>query len=81
MGATGFYLRVGDSTTCGGKILTGDETLSWYGVAGAREGVYVHHRGRAAYYDYLDARQFRSQCSVKYRQPEPGKKTYRYSQR
>jgi uncharacterized Zn-binding protein involved in type VI secretion len=29
---------VGDSTTCGGKILTGDETLSWYGVAGAREG-------------------------------------------
>ncbi|WP_353614713.1 S-type pyocin domain-containing protein [Mangrovibacter phragmitis] len=38
MGAMGFYLRVGDSTTCGGKILTGDETLSWYGVAGAREG-------------------------------------------
>ncbi|MDH2066316.1 colicin E3/pyocin S6 family cytotoxin [Pantoea sp. GD03673] len=34
----GFYLRAGDSTTCGGKILTGDETLSWYGVAGAREG-------------------------------------------
>lgn len=38
MGAMGFYLRVGDPTTCGGKILTGDETLSWYGVAGAREG-------------------------------------------
>ncbi|PLC62527.1 MULTISPECIES: S-type pyocin domain-containing protein [Citrobacter] len=38
MGAMGFYLRVGDATTCGGKILTGDETLSWYGVAGAREG-------------------------------------------
>lgn len=37
MGAMGFYLRVGDPTTCGGKILTGDETLSWYGVAGARE--------------------------------------------
>ncbi|HAT1577354.1 TPA: hypothetical protein I8Y25_003779 [Raoultella ornithinolytica] len=34
----GFYLRIGDPTTCGGKILTGDETLSWYGVAGAREG-------------------------------------------
>lgn len=33
-----FYLRVGDPTTCRGKILTGDETLSWYGVAGAREG-------------------------------------------
>lgn len=38
MGAMGFYLRVGDDTTCGGRILTGDETLSWYGVAGAREG-------------------------------------------
>ena len=38
MGAMGFYLRVGDATTCGGKILTGDETLSWYGVAGALEG-------------------------------------------
>lgn len=36
--AMGFYLRVGDPTTCRGKILTGDETLSWYGVAGAREG-------------------------------------------
>ncbi|WP_241575671.1 S-type pyocin domain-containing protein [Rosenbergiella nectarea] len=38
MAAMGFYLRVGDPTTCGGKILTGDQTLSWYGVAGAREG-------------------------------------------
>lgn len=38
MRGMGFYLRVGDPTTCGGKILTGDETLSWYGVAGAREG-------------------------------------------
>ncbi|MBU4681174.1 PAAR domain-containing protein [Cedecea davisae] len=36
--AMGFYLRVGDPTTCRGKILTGDETFSWYGVAGAREG-------------------------------------------
>ena len=38
MAAMGFYLRVGDATTCGGKILTGDETFSWYGVAAAREG-------------------------------------------
>ena len=38
MGAGGFYLRGGDKTTCGGKILAGDETLSWYGVAGALEG-------------------------------------------
>jgi pyocin large subunit-like protein/uncharacterized Zn-binding protein involved in type VI secretion len=48
MAARGFYLRVGDATTCGGKILTGDETLSWYGVAGAREDDAVScgkHRG------------------------------------
>ncbi len=38
MEAMGFYLRVGDYTTCGGKRQTEDETLSWYGVAGAREG-------------------------------------------
>lgn len=36
--AIGYFLRVGDRTTCGGQILTGDPTLSWYGVAGAREG-------------------------------------------
>ena len=36
--ATGFFLRVGDKTTCGGQILTGDETFTWYGVAAAREG-------------------------------------------
>lgn len=36
--AIGYFLRVGDSTTCGGQILTGDPTLSWYGIAGAREG-------------------------------------------
>ncbi|WP_297203288.1 PAAR domain-containing protein [uncultured Pluralibacter sp.] len=34
----GFFLRVGDSTTCGGKILTGDPTFQWYGIAAAREG-------------------------------------------
>ncbi len=38
MGAMGFYLRVGDYTSCGGKIQTGDETLSGYGAAGPREG-------------------------------------------
>ncbi len=36
--AIGYFLRVGDKTTCDGQILTGDPTLSWYGVAGAREG-------------------------------------------
>lgn len=34
----GYFLRVGDSTTCGGKILTGDLTFQWYGVSTAREG-------------------------------------------
>lgn len=34
----GYFLRVGDSTTCGGKILTGDSTFQWYGVSAAREG-------------------------------------------
>ncbi|WP_337236686.1 PAAR domain-containing protein [Proteus faecis] len=36
--AIGYFLRVGDRTTCGGQILTGDHTMQWYGVAGAREG-------------------------------------------
>ncbi|WP_313112240.1 PAAR domain-containing protein [Pseudescherichia sp.] len=36
--ATGFYLRVGDHTTCGGKILTGTPELDWYGANAAREG-------------------------------------------
>lgn len=36
--AFGYFLRVGDKTTCGGQILTGDNTMQWYGVAGAREG-------------------------------------------
>ena len=36
--SVGYFLRVGDSTTCGGKILTGDPTFQWYGVSAAREG-------------------------------------------
>ena len=36
--AIGYFLRVGDKTTCGGQILTGDNTMQWYGVAGTREG-------------------------------------------
>lgn len=36
--AIGYFLRLGDKTTCGGRILTGDQTFSWNGVAGAREG-------------------------------------------
>lgn len=36
--ALGYFLRVGDKTTCGGQILTGDNTHQWYGVASAREG-------------------------------------------
>lgn len=40
--SVGYFLRVGDSTTCGGKILTGDPTFQWYGVAAAREGDMVN---------------------------------------
>jgi len=36
--AIGFYLRVGDRTTCGGKILTGTPEIDWYGADAAREG-------------------------------------------
>lgn len=33
-----YFLRVGDKTICGGQILTGDNTMQWYGTAGTREG-------------------------------------------
>ncbi|EKT66531.1 DUF4225 domain-containing protein [Providencia alcalifaciens] len=36
--AIGYFLRVGDRTTCGGQILTGDNTFLFYGVSAAREG-------------------------------------------
>lgn len=39
--ATGYYLRVGDCTTCGGKILTGTPDIDWYGADAAREGDFV----------------------------------------
>lgn len=34
----GYFLRVGDKTTCGGQILTGDPIMTWHGKASAREG-------------------------------------------
>jgi len=40
--SVGYFLRVGDSTTCGGKILTGDSMFQWYGVSAAREGDMVN---------------------------------------
>jgi len=40
--SVGYFLRVGDSTTCGGKILTGDPTFQWHGVSAAREGDMVN---------------------------------------
>ncbi|HEC2577707.1 PAAR domain-containing protein [Raoultella ornithinolytica] len=40
--SVGYFLRVGDSTACGGKILTGDSTFQWYGVSAAREGDMVN---------------------------------------
>ncbi|MEZ2863772.1 PAAR domain-containing protein [Proteus terrae] len=36
--ATGYFLRVGDKTTCGGQIITGDDTFRFYGASAAREG-------------------------------------------
>ncbi|MDN8541652.1 PAAR domain-containing protein [Erwinia sp. ACCC 02193] len=36
--SVGFFLRIGDSSTCGGEILTGDSSFLWDGVAAARAG-------------------------------------------
>ncbi|PIT54974.1 hypothetical protein BHC44_03190 [Snodgrassella alvi] len=36
--AKGYFLRVGDRTTCGGKIISGDSMILWHGVASAWEG-------------------------------------------
>lgn len=36
--ATGYFLTVGDKTTCGGRIITGCENHSFYGRATARNG-------------------------------------------
>lgn len=36
--AIGYFLRVGDKTTCGGQILTGDDTFQFYGRSAARQG-------------------------------------------
>ncbi|MFP1761088.1 PAAR domain-containing protein [Lonsdalea quercina] len=40
--SVGYFLRVGDSTTCGGRILTGDPTFQWHGIFAAREGDMVN---------------------------------------
>lgn len=40
--SVGYFLRVGDRTTCGGKILTGDPAFQWYGISAAREGDMVN---------------------------------------
>lgn len=40
--SAGYFLKIGDSTTCGGKILTGDPTFQWYGISAAREGDLVN---------------------------------------
>ncbi|TDB40330.1 PAAR domain-containing protein, partial [Photorhabdus khanii] len=39
--AKGYYLLVGDKTTCGGVIITGDQTMTFNGRATAREGDHV----------------------------------------
>ncbi|WP_374695161.1 PAAR domain-containing protein [Snodgrassella alvi] len=39
--AKGYFLRVGDRTTCGGKIISGDSMILWHGSAAAWEGDWV----------------------------------------
>lgn len=39
--AKGYFLRVGDKTTCGGEILTGNPTVLWYGTHTALKGSVV----------------------------------------
>ncbi|EDU61041.1 MULTISPECIES: PAAR domain-containing protein [Morganellaceae] len=39
--AIGYFLRVGDKTTCGSQILTGDNTFIFHGRSAARQGVLV----------------------------------------
>lgn len=53
--SVGYFLRVGDSTTCGGKILTGDSTFQWYGVSAAREGDMVNCGKHSGTYKILEA--------------------------
>lgn len=36
--AKGFFLRIGDKTTCGGEIISGSATLRFHGMPGARVG-------------------------------------------
>ena len=36
--AIGYFLRVGDKTTCGGQIITGDNTFIFHGRSAARQG-------------------------------------------
>ncbi|QLK59981.1 type VI secretion protein [Enterobacteriaceae bacterium Kacie_13] len=36
--AKGYFLRIGDKTTCGGEILSGSATLRFHGTPGARAG-------------------------------------------
>ncbi|WP_144366048.1 PAAR domain-containing protein [Snodgrassella communis] len=39
--AKGYFLRVGDRTTCGGKIISGDSMILWHGIAATWEGDWV----------------------------------------
>ncbi|HEY0290248.1 MAG TPA: PAAR domain-containing protein [Pseudomonas sp.] len=36
--ATGYFIGVGDKTTCGGQVQEGDNTLTWNGLVHAHEG-------------------------------------------
>ncbi|MCP2233600.1 MULTISPECIES: PAAR domain-containing protein [Erwinia] len=49
----GYFLRIGDATTCGGKVLTGDSTFLWDGIATARAGDMVSCGNHAGTYKIL----------------------------
>ncbi|HHR6046636.1 TPA: PAAR domain-containing protein [Providencia alcalifaciens] len=49
----GYFLRVGDRTTCRGQILTSDNAFSFYGVAAAREGDMVTRGKHSGTYQIL----------------------------
>ena len=36
--AKGHFIRLGDETTCGGKVLEADTRVMMFGIAHAREG-------------------------------------------
>ncbi|HGY2575989.1 TPA: PAAR domain-containing protein [Providencia stuartii] len=51
--AVGYFLRVGDKTTCGGQIISGDKIFTFHGSPAAREGDSVTCGKHAGHYQIL----------------------------